>query len=275
VTKEATHSMRGQTGEATAPETAGPEVSADGWVANALYAGLRGLGLFPLPVRRLVGRILGRVVSVIPTSDRRIAELQLRLTLPELHLRKTIASTFGNLGCSTLETLNLQPILNDHKRLIEVSGEQIVQETSESQGPLIALTAHLGNWDLLAAYMALRGIRLATIGREARSGALQYVLARLRARYQVRTIWRKKSSGKEIISLLKKGWVVAALIDQDTRVSSLPIPFFNIPAATPDSLVEIALRMNIPMASAFLVRVYVSAKQFWFLLIAVIPKLKN
>jgi KDO2-lipid IV(A) lauroyltransferase len=123
------------------------------------------------------------------------------------------------------------------------------------QRPIICLTAHTGNWDLLAAYVISRGIPLTTIGREARNPTAQAILRSIREGYGIETIWRSDRSGlKRIISCLKERRVLAALIDQDTRVESVSSVFFDRPAKTPVSLITMGRKMNARFVTAFLFR---------------------
>jgi KDO2-lipid IV(A) lauroyltransferase len=47
---------------------------------------------------------------------------------------------------------------------------------------------------------------------------------------------------------------MAALIDQDTRVDSVFVPFLGAPAKTPSALVDLGKRFNARFVSAFIVR---------------------
>jgi KDO2-lipid IV(A) lauroyltransferase len=121
--------------------------------------------------------------------------------------------------------------------------------------PIVCLTGHTGNWDLLAAYVISRGIPLTTIGREARSPTAQKVLETVREGYGIETIWRSDRTGlKRLLQCLKERRVVAALIDQDTRVDSIMVPFFGTPAKTPVSLISLGRKMNARFVTAFLFR---------------------
>ncbi len=47
---------------------------------------------------------------------------------------------------------------------------------------------------------------------------------------------------------------MAALIDQDTRVDSVFVPFLGTPAKTPSALVDLGKRYNARFVSAFIIR---------------------
>ena len=123
----------------------------------------------------------------------------------------------------------------------------------------LALTAHIGNWDLLGAYFANQGLSVSTIGRPARSRILQPILEKLRRRNGIDTIWRD-TNPKKIISLFKGKKILAALIDQDTPVRSVFSPFFGVPAKTPAGLIDLALRFSTAIYAVFLVR----ESRYWY-----------
>ncbi|MCB0320802.1 MAG: lysophospholipid acyltransferase family protein, partial [Bdellovibrionales bacterium] len=122
----------------------------------------------------------------------------------------------------------------------------------ESHSPCIALTAHTGNWELMAAYFASLGIRVVTIGRVTRNRFAHRLVSTLREHYGVHTVWRSGLQGhREIVKILKSGGTIAALIDQDTHVSSVNSTFFGNFARTPSSLIELGLRHNASFVTAF------------------------
>jgi len=118
------------------------------------------------------------------------------------------------------------------------------------------LTAHVSNWDLLAAYFIKHRLPLSTIARKTRNQGFHQVITDIRTSYGIKSIWREKPGGgaREIIKDLKSGRGVAALIDQDTNVASEMIDFFGQAASTPSTLVSLARKLEIPLVSAFIVR---------------------
>lgn len=212
------------------------------------------LGKMPLSIRSIVGRSLGAIFSYIPTRDRLVCKLQLKLALNSDTERLT-KKVYQNLGETILIGLNLDPILINHEKIIRTEGwDEAVQLLSKQKG-LIGLTAHTASWDLLASYASKRGLSLFAIGREAHGEAFQEVLEHLRAKHNINTIWRGGSSGiREIKEHLERNSIVAALIDQDTRVAGCYSQFFFEQAHTPTTLIKIAKEASTPMCTAFIVQ---------------------
>ena len=219
------------------------------WLSRAIAA-------LPVSVRSVLGAAIGYIAGCVPFREQRIARAQieqfLRAHRPESLARKA----FSNAGATLLESLNIKPILREHETRISCpSWSEIERWTSDSR-PIIALTGHTGNWDLLAAYMIHRGIPITTIGREARAQVAQHILAEMRRGYGIETIWRSdRRALKRLMECLRERRVIAALIDQDTRVDSAFVPFFGVTCKTPSSLVALGKRANARFVSAFLFRV--------------------
>jgi Kdo2-lipid IVA lauroyltransferase/acyltransferase len=131
------------------------------------------LGSLPLPVRQVLGRFLGFLVFLVPTRDRRVAVLHVRTMLPEKPAWRTVAAMYANLGQSALESLDLKPFLDAPEKYITFANWEYIRSLTDRGLPVIGLTAHLGNWDLLAAYVIRRGVPLATVGRKVRNRAMQ------------------------------------------------------------------------------------------------------
>jgi KDO2-lipid IV(A) lauroyltransferase len=124
---------------------------------------------------------------------------------------------------------------------------------AEGRG-LIAITAHLGNWELMAGAMALEGFQGAVLGRRLRYAPFdRWVVAR-RLAMGVATVYRDESARK-IFDILASGRIVGLLPDQDIdSVRGIFVPFFGRPAYTPVAPVKLALASGAPIVVNFMVR---------------------
>ena len=217
--------------------------------------GVRAVSMLPVGLRSAFGGVVGFLVGLLPLRERRFALLQLRVFLPEVSARAITPRVFANVGRTLMESLRLQPLLTRHATRIRCDSWDSVERWLASDRPIICLTAHTGNWDLLAAYVIARGVPLTTIGREARNPAAQAILRSIREGYGIETIWRSDRNGlKRLVQCIRSRRVVAALIDQDTRVESIQVPFFGTGAKTPVSLITLGKKMDARFVTAFLFR---------------------
>lgn len=211
------------------------------------------LGSLPLGLRRSLGRILGRIFSMVPTKERTIATMQLELMLGP-GSRRLIPGVYMNVAQTFMESIALQAIIRQADKYVSCDREK-VREFLARRKPIVALTAHTANWDLLGAYMVAQGAPLSTIGQVAHNRAFQEVLAEIRQSYGIKTIWRDdKASVKQIVTALKNNEVVSALIDQDTTVRSKAVKFFSYPARTPSGIVELGKKYECVFVAVFILR---------------------
>lgn len=215
---------------------------------------IRALGALPLWLRRSLGHALGTLLYYCLHRERQVARFQIQRFLgiePDPIIRKL----FIHLAVSAFESSNLEPILEKQNSTIAAPDLGLVRLALAKKKGVVCLTAHFGCWDLLAAWALRQGFILRPIGRTARNSIAQVVLQSLRERYGIFTIWRSSKAGvAEIIKTLEAGNIVAALIDQDTKVKSIAVPFFGLEARTPSALVELALRRGCPIVAAVMVR---------------------
>lgn len=106
---------------------------------------------------------------------------------------------------------------------------------------VIFLTCHLGAFDLQVTNMAMRGLNPNIIGTPLKDKRLNELLWEYRNAHGAIAIARGKETFK-LIKVLKSGGSVALLIDQDTRVQTVFVDFFGMPAATPVGATVLALK---------------------------------
>lgn len=218
---------------------------------------IRALAVLPLSLRSVLGWLLGFVFGLLPLRDQRITRLQIRAVLGKSRVAALLlcARVFANAGRCFLESLQLRALLNSQAPSVTCQQLELIHTLLAQRRPIVALTAHLGNWELIAAYMVQLGVPLTAVGKQLRSPELQEALEFLRQRHGVETIWRsERASARGLLRALQRGRTVSALVDQDTTVASISLPFLGLPAATPIGLLELGLRVDAAFVSAFIVR---------------------
>jgi KDO2-lipid IV(A) lauroyltransferase len=201
-----------------------------------------GLGVFSV-----VGALGGRLFR----KARERAVRNLAIAFPDVprSVRAALAAAmFKSLGRNFYEFLKLEGSSPERLAgLIErIEGmENLDRAMAEGKG-LIAITGHIGCWELLAGYFASHGYRLNVVGRELWEKRLNERLLRARESMGYRTIDRD-TGGKEVIRALREKQVVAVLIDQHTRVSGVYVPFFDRPAHTPVGVAKLAVATGAPI----------------------------
>lgn len=214
-----------------------------------LRAALAIVGRLPLAWAQALGRALGTAAFHLAPGERRKALASLSIAFPELSdaARLDLARRcFRHLGTAALE-MAVAPRLDaaEFDRLVDCSGDALaaMDRAAASGKGGVVVGAHLGNWELQAWGVARHGLPLHAVGKENVDPRLTRLIDRFRALGGVRNIWRgQPGAAVALLRALRKGELLAMLIDQDTSVQNVFVPFFGRPAATPRAAADLVLR---------------------------------
>jgi KDO2-lipid IV(A) lauroyltransferase len=198
----------------------------------------------------------GDVMYALSSGTRRLALEHLALAFGETltpAARERIArACFRNVLRCFAEVVKFDVIRSRLDDYVSVEGLENLEAALGRQQGVIVVTGHMGNWELLAAYCALKGLPVAAVARRIYNPQLNRLIVDFRAQNSVKTILREgPSSSREILSVLRRKGILAMVIDQDTHAPSVSVPFFGQPARTPAAAASLALRGNLPVLAAF------------------------
>ncbi len=234
------------------------------FVRNFLLVLLKGLGflirLLPWRLGVHFGGLLGLIAFYLLKRERRRSYEGLKVAFgnekSEQALQRIARKNFSNLGKGLIEILNLHSLKKEQlETLVSLEGEEYLKAATESGQGGILITGHIGNWELMAAALSMRGYRLHVIAAPLYDPRIDELIIRLRADFNVETISRgSPSSSRKILSVLKKKEILGLLIDQDTRVDGVFVNFFNKKAHTPAGAAQLALRSGAATMMCFVTR---------------------
>ena len=226
-------------------------------LARAIGGFSRALGALPMPAALAVGRGLGTAAHAMLATPRRLAVAHMGLAFPELDLatrRRLVRATFRHAGQAFAELSLFETILRrpDYVRLEGV--EALDTALARGRGA-IAVTGHVGNWELLAAWAAAIGYPITVVVRRVNDLRFHSLIVRFRAAAGVEVLVRDDPRFVAAVGdALRRNRVVAMLIDQDTRGAGVFVPFFGRPAHTPPGAALLALRARVQVVTAFIER---------------------
>ena len=106
----------------------------------------------------------------------------------------------------------------ESEKFLEVKGQEILEKIKLSKDPVIFVSGHFDNFELMAMYIEKSGVDLAAIYRPLNNGFLNPLMENIRKKYICRKQIKKGISGtKEILKHFRSGTSIALMIDQ--RVS--------------------------------------------------------
>lgn len=211
----------------------------------------------PLGLAQALGRALGRLGWALAGGERRKALEGLAIAFPEKsdQERRAIGrAAFAHLGAAALEAANLRATGEGLRALVAWPAEDRARfEAALARGRgVVFVSGHVGNWELLARRVARDGFRCQSIAKETSDPRLTRLVERFRERGGVRSIWRgQDGAARAMLRALRQGEVLGLVIDQDTKVQSVHVPFFGRLASTPRAAADLALRTGAAVVVGF------------------------
>jgi KDO2-lipid IV(A) lauroyltransferase len=106
----------------------------------------------------------------------------------------------------------------ESEKFLEIKGQKILEKIKDSKEPVIFVSGHFDNFELMAMHIEKSGVDLAAIYRPLNNNFLNPFMENIRKRYICRKQIKKGISGtKETLRHFKSGSSIALMIDQ--RVS--------------------------------------------------------
>ena len=137
---------------------------------------------------------------------------------------------------------------------IKVEGQNILETIKTSKKPVIFVSGHFSNFELMAMHLEKSGIELSAIYRPLNNIFLNIFMERLRTKYICKNQIKKGIGGlKKLLVLKKKNVSTALMIDQ--RVSEgILSNFFNEKALTTTIPAQLIKKFDIPVIPIYIER---------------------
>ena len=163
-----------------------------------------------------------------------------------------ISSMWKNYGITFIEYIFLSSF-KEKNDLVKVTRSDILEKIS-SDKPVIFVSGHFSNFELMSMEITKRKVKLATIYRPLNNFFLNPLMEHIRKKYVCKNQIKKGIGGvKESIQYIKAGYSIALMIDQ--RVSEGErLNFFNQPALTTTLPAQLALKFELPIIPVFIER---------------------
>jgi len=167
--------------------------------------------------------------------------------------RNTKLKMWNNYGKTFVEYL----YLNRFKKMsshIEIKGENILRKIQKNNRPVIFVSGHFANFELMSMELTKKKINLATIYRPLNNFFLNPFMEYLRKKYICPNQIKKGLAGvKDTIYYIKNNFSIALMIDQ--RVSEgKKIPLFENMALTTTMPAQMALKFNLDIVPIYIAR---------------------
>ncbi len=226
-----------------------------------LMAGiLHALSLIPDFLLYPFGIAIGFIGYCLDRRQLPIGMKNLAIAFPErseAERRRILRASYINLGRGAAELIRLGGFFSQRlKRRVEYNrfgywGEVMARHPGRG---LLILSAHFGNFELLAAGHAMHGFQINLVHHTQRFLAGDALITFVRERAGIEII-RKHAAARAVLKALRRNETVGIPFDQNAKRSeAIFVPFFNEPAATTSGLARLVAISGAPVVPAFIVR---------------------
>ncbi len=212
----------------------------------------------PIRLALAVGRWSGRLIYYFDARHRRIVYRNLKMAFAGsrgLGAIRTIArQVFQNYGQNFIELLRLPNFKEgEFRRHIRIEGQEHVHAAMKRNKGLILLAMHFGSWELANLASTMMGYPYKVIVKpQQRYSRLDELLNEYRECGGSVPI-QKGIGTRDLVRSLKNNEIVAMVMDQGGK-EGVAVPFFGRKASMADGAIRLALKMDIPVCFAVMMR---------------------
>ena len=211
--------------------------------------------IFRITISRIIFSLLFSLIGPIFKS-KKIIKKNLEIfskNISKLEKRRISKSMWKNYGMTFIEYIFLNRFRNQNSH-VDIIGEEILAEVIKKNKPVIFISGHFANYELMSMEITKRNINLATIYRPLNNYFLNPFMEYLRKKYVCKNQIKKGINGvREAINYIKKKHSIALMIDQ--RVSEgETINFFGKAALTTTLPAQLALKYDLGIIPVFIER---------------------
>ena len=164
-----------------------------------------------------------------------------------------IKKMWSNYGKTFIEYVHLN-LFKKRSSHIKIKNKEILDEVYKSNKPVIFISGHFANYELMSMELTKANIKLATIYRPLNNLFLNPFMEYLRKTFVCKNQIKKGLSGvKEALNYMEKNYSIALMVDQRVSEGS-SILFFNKKAYTTTLPAQLAIRFNCKIVPIYIAR---------------------
>ena len=191
--------------------------------------------------------------------SKKLIESNILKAYPNLNdhqIKKISKEMWANYGRILAEYIFIKQLrvskLNDN---IEINGQEILDKIKKDDQPVIFISGHFNNFELMAMHIEKSGINLAAVYRPLNNKFLNFIMEKIRKKYICKNQIKKGIGGtKSLLSSFKNGSSIALMIDQ--RVSQgIKSNFFKNKAFTTTIPAQFAKKFKCKIVPVYIERI--------------------
>ena len=173
--------------------------------------------------------------------------------ISNIERKEIVNGMWKNYGMTFIEYIFLKHFRNNNDH-ITFKGEENLSQVLKEMKPIIFISGHFANFELMSMEITKKNIKLATIYRPLNNIFLNPFMEFLRRKYICKNQIKKGLNGvRESIDFIKKNHSIALMIDQ--RVSEgEKINLFNVPALTTTLPAQLSIKFGLKILPVYIER---------------------
>ena len=161
---------------------------------------------------------------------------------------------WSNYGKTFIEYIFLNRFRKENK-FVTLDGEENLLQIAKENKPVIFISGHFANFELMSMEITKRNISLATIYRPLNNIFINPFMEFLRRKYVCKNQIKKGINGvRETIEFIKKNHSIALMIDQRLSEGE-KINLFNQPALTTTLPSQLSIKFNLEIVPVYIERI--------------------
>lgn len=225
---------------------------------RVLRLGVLAARSLPVPLGYFLAECTGDILYMVSGRRRRIVRDNLGRVLGETDrrtLRRKVRGVFRNVAKNYFDLTKLSRMsLEDTDSRMRAEGWQNITESLNSGRGTILATAHIGNFDAVARFLALHGVDTAIFVEAFDSSPLLRNVGKLRKTTGCRILPVGMGAMKDSMQVLRRGGTLTIVCDRDLQSNGMKVKFFGEETSLPVGAVSLALRTGAAIVPIFGVR---------------------
>jgi KDO2-lipid IV(A) lauroyltransferase len=216
------------------------------------------INALPLNCSLALGRFLGIAFYKLDKKHAKSVFKNLKIAFKDdksdEELNKIAVNFYKNLGMVFIEIFRLNKYTKENiNEFVETDFSSV--KDIYGKEPILLLTAHFGNWELLAKTFSLKGYMGNVLARPLDNEYIEQILYRLRTVSGNKVIYNRENAVKEILTAINKKEIIGFLPDENaSKRIGVFVDFFGNPACTMPGIANIAAKTKARVIPAFIVR---------------------
>jgi Kdo2-lipid IVA lauroyltransferase/acyltransferase len=228
------------------------------WLTRHAARSLLGVtGALPDRTIPSLGTAVGTLAYALLPRYRQMARANLQHAFgaawPVGEIERASRRNFHHLGQALVEFLKMSDWDGaEVERRVELQGRHHLDAALAAGRGVVCVTAHYGNWELLAARLVRAGYPLNVIARPSNDPAIEGMIAAIRQRHGYRVIPRSSPSAPRLsLECLRRNELLGILMDQPAQGRAAVVEFLGHPASTVTGPAVLARRTGAPLVPVF------------------------